>query len=333
MKKMFPSEEKCSRIGRIDTYSDFDSIFDSKYEDEPEVKMKGKKSKVLRVVALSVSGFLFGISLTGLILYTTIGPKKETGVGGLETQGIPNFDNFYGSSDIDNVENSNSDDVLYYEDLDSSENNDNVLTYETYRVQSGDMISVIADKYGVTQDTIISVNNIKQSRLIQPGQYLKVPSMTGIIYTAKKDGETIASISETYEVNAEKCALVNYVDPTTIIPEGKSIFVPDAELDWMTRQEINGDLFKNPLRCRYWLSSPYGWRDSPFNPGKRSFHTGIDMATSQGNSVYPAMDGVVELASYGHRVYGNYVVIRHHSGYKTLYGHLSTINCRVGNYV
>ena len=60
---------------------------------------------------------------------------------------------------------------------------DALITYETYRVKKGDMIGYIADEFGITQDTIISVNNIKQSRLIQVGQYLKIPSMTGIIYT------------------------------------------------------------------------------------------------------------------------------------------------------
>ena len=194
------------------------------------------------------------------------------------------------------------------------------------------MISVIADKYDVTQDTIISVNNIKQSRLIQPGQYLKIPSMPGIIYTVKKDGETPAEIAEKYEIKAEKCALANKLKSDDVLTAGRSLFLPDAELDWTTRQEINGDLFKKPLRCRYWLSSPYGWRDSPFNPGRRTFHGGIDMACNAGNSVYPAMDGVVVEASYNN-VYGNYVIVKHHSGYRTLYGHLSKITCRTGNFV
>ena len=108
--------------------------------------------------------------------------------------------------------------------------------------------------------------------------------------------------------------------------------MPDAELDWATRQEINGDLFKKPLHSRYWLSSPYGWRDSPFSTGKRTFHGGLDMATSQGTPVYPALDGKVTAVGFN-STYGNYVIISHHSGYKTLYAHMSTVNCKKGNFV
>jgi murein DD-endopeptidase MepM/ murein hydrolase activator NlpD len=222
--------------------------------------------------------------------------------------------------------------ILTEEELASPVSNSPVLTYETYRVKKGDMIGYIADKYDITQDTIISVNNIKQSRLIQVGQYLKIPSMPGILYTVKKDGETPQSIAKKYDINAEKCAFVNSLTPESSLIAGTSLFVPDAELDWATRQEINGDLFHKPLHARYWLSSPYGWRDSPFDAGKRTFHGGIDMAIGQGTPIYAALDGKVTATGFN-SVYGNYVIITHHSGYKSLYGHMSRITCKKGNFV
>ncbi|MDE5899646.1 MAG: LysM peptidoglycan-binding domain-containing protein, partial [Treponemataceae bacterium] len=94
-------------------------------------------------------------------------------------------------------------------DADAYSSDELELCYSTYRVKKGDMIGFIADSFDVTQDTIISVNNIHQSRLIQPGQYLKIPSMPGILYTVKTGGETVDSIAEKYEVSAEKCARVN----------------------------------------------------------------------------------------------------------------------------
>ncbi|MCI5606609.1 MAG: M23 family metallopeptidase [Treponema sp.] len=237
------------------------------------------------------------------------------GVGGLETESVPAY-----NDSLSGLSNSNS------------QENDVLITYQTYRVKQGDMIGFIADEFGVTQDTIISVNNIKQSRLIQVGQYLKIPSMPGIIYTVKKDGETPSSIADKYKVSADKTALVNSMTPTTELNAGSSLFIPDAELDWVTRQEINGDLFHKPVHSRYWLSSPYGWRDSPFSTGKRTFHGGMDMACANGTPIYAALDGKVVAAGYN-ATYGNYVIISHHSGYKTLYGHMSSINCRVGNFV
>ena len=57
------------------------------------------------------------------------------------------------------------------------------------------MIGFIADAFDVTQDTIISVNNIRQSRLIQPGQYLKIPPPPPPPHTVKKNGETPETIA------------------------------------------------------------------------------------------------------------------------------------------
>ncbi len=325
------------------------------------------KSNSVQVVCLSVLGFCAGVFLT-CVLITARRPDSRHGVGGLETSAEPEYaenlstllaevEKDVKASDAAKLtektpavalsesqtpaEDVDVDDLLAIGEeapnADASAEStagtvSSIVTYQTYRVKSGDMIGFIADAFDVTQDTIISVNNIKQSRLIQPGQYLKIPSMAGIIYTVKKNGETPVTIAEKYKVNAEKCASANYVSLDTELKAGTSLFVPDAELDWATRQEINGDLFKKPLHARYWLSSNYGWRDSPFNAGSRTFHGGIDMAVAQGTPIYAALDGTVTAVGYN-ATYGNYVIITHHSGYKTLYGHMKSTACRKGNFV
>lgn len=69
------------------------------------------------------------------------------------------------------------------------------------------------------------------------------------------------------------------------------------------------------------------------------FHTGIDLAVPLGTPVFAAADGVVVLArpmadSGGLLVgYGNYVIIQHDAGLKTLYGHLLTIGVKEGDVV
>ncbi len=299
------------------------------------------KTRVSRIVSSSIIFFCFGVIFASSCIAVIRTVDSRRGVGGLETSAVPVYtaDDDYKAlsglleetkepSPVQEVVLTDTTDVT----TDSASIEPAVLTYQTYRVKSGDMIGYIADEFGITQDTIISVNNIRQSRLIQPNQYLKIPSMAGILYTVKTDGETPETIAIKYEVDAEKCATVNFLSPTTELKAGYSLFVPDAELDWMTRQEINGDLFKKPLKVRYWLSSSYGWRDSPFNTGSRSFHGGIDMAVAQGTPIYPAMDGKVTTAGYN-ATYGNYVIVTHHSGYKTLYGHMSKITCQKGNFV
>lgn len=317
-------------------------------------------TRIKRIITNSVLAFCLGGGIACTSLYIAGNINIEKGIGGLETAGVPEFRENeldadgavivakVGSSEV-KTENSGLEEhfmeslnqdateadsldaaasVLRQDDY-SSEGLD--LCYFTYRVKKGDMIGFIADKFDITQDTIISVNNIHQSRLLQIGQYLKIPSMPGIVYTVRKNGETVSSIAEKYEVSAEKCAGVNHLEKEKELVAGTTLFVPDAQLDWVTRQEINGDLFHKPLHSRYWLSSYYGWRQSPFS-GKRSYHSGVDMAAPIGTSIYAALGGTVTSVGYNN-VYGNYVIVTHHSGYKSLYGHMSATLVTRGQYV
>lgn len=226
---------------------------------------------------------------------------------------------------------SNSDNVSSTENTTISTADNDQLFYISYRVKEGDIIGALAEKFDVTSDTIISVNSIKQSRLIQIGQYLKIPSMAGILYTVRNDNETINDIAKKYDVEVTKCALANNLSETVSLSAGTTLFVPDAALDWVTRQEINGDLFIRPLKGGYTLTSYFGWRSSPFT-GVRSYHNGVDMAAAKGTSIYAALAGTVTTAGWSN-TYGNYVIITHHSGYKTLYGHMSEILVKRGQVV
>ena len=147
----------------------------------------------------------------------------------------------------------------------------------------------------------------------------------------RKDGETSLSIAEKYKIDNAKLCAVNKVSESDSLSAGTMLFLPDAHLDWVTRQEINGDLFKKPVHARWYLSSAFGWRKSPFT-GARSYHSGVDMACPQGTRIYAAMDGKVTSTGFNN-TYGNYVIVTHHSGYKTLYGHMSAIAAVKNQYV
>lgn len=204
------------------------------------------------------------------------------------------------------------------------------LYYVVYSVKRGDMVGEIASKYGVSQDAVISINKLKNTRSLQIGQLLKIPSMDGIVYTVKKD-DTAEKIADTYKISLEKLALVNNISDNNVLKAGTAVFLPDAKLDWVTLQEINGDLFKIPIHGGYRITSRYGWRRDPFT-GMRSFHNGIDLATYKGAPVYAALAGTIVATGYSN-IYGNYIIVRHHAGYQTLYGHLNTLLSKRGQYV
>jgi murein DD-endopeptidase MepM/ murein hydrolase activator NlpD len=202
-----------------------------------------------------------------------------------------------------------------------------LLLYDTYTVQKGDTIGDLAAAFGLSPDTLISANNIKNTRLLQIGQTLKVPNQDGIFY-AVKTGDTLESIAEKYKTEPQAIRIVNELFSDAINPS-TAIFVPGGLLDRVNLQEINGDLFIWPVPG--YITSPYGYRRSPFT-GIRQFHSGLDIGSPQGTPVRAAMPGRVSTAGWDD-VLGNYVVISHHSGYRTLYGHMSVIRVKSGAYV
>jgi murein DD-endopeptidase MepM/ murein hydrolase activator NlpD len=205
------------------------------------------------------------------------------------------------------------------------------LSYTVYRVRKGDMIGPLAEEFGITQDTLISVNKIKNSRTIQIDQYLKVPPIPGILYTIPKDGEKIDDIAQRYEISPEKCVEVNHIQQMQELKAGTTLFLPDAKLDRATLQEINGDMFLWPLHRAIRISSYFSWRRSPFT-GTSQWHNGLDLPAPFGTSIYAAYDGTVTAVSYN-ATYGNYIILTHRSGYRTLYGHMSSTLVSVGDYV
>ncbi len=80
-----------------------------------------------------------------------------------------------------------------------------------------------------------------------------------------------------------------------------------------------------------YMSSPYGWRDDPFT-GKRTFHHGIDIATSHGNSIYATADGTV-IQARTDKIGGKTIKIKHMFGYVTIYCHMSKFLVKVGQKV
>ncbi|MDR1863148.1 MAG: M23 family metallopeptidase [Treponema sp.] len=202
-----------------------------------------------------------------------------------------------------------------------------LLLYTPYTVVQGDTIGEIARNFGLNQDTLLSLNNIKNSRLLRIGQVLKIPNQDGILYTALP-GDTLAAIAEKYETTVPAIQTVNELFSETINADS-SLFIPGARLDRVNLQEINGDLFIWPIRG--YITSAYGYRLSPFT-GLRQFHSGMDIGAPQGTPIRAAMAGRVS-ATGADDITGNYVVITHHSGYRTLYAHLSVIRVKSGAYV
>ncbi|GAB4328493.1 MAG: hypothetical protein OHK0038_02330 [Flammeovirgaceae bacterium] len=86
-----------------------------------------------------------------------------------------------------------------------------------------------------------------------------------------------------------------------------------------------GKHWSYPVKSRG-INSQYGVR-------RFRFHHGIDLDLVVGEPIYAVFDGVVRIAKYNKRGYGNYVLIRHDNGLETIYGHLKSYNVKPGDVV
>ena len=89
--------------------------------------------------------------------------------------------------------------------------------------------------------------------------------------------------------------------------------------------------FVFPVATYSYISSRFGERIHPIT-GERKHHNGMDIAANSGTTVFAADGGRVVLAEW-YGGYGNCIMIEHGNGYKTLYGHLSYIGVKNGQYV
>jgi murein DD-endopeptidase MepM/ murein hydrolase activator NlpD len=101
---------------------------------------------------------------------------------------------------------------------------------------------------------------------------------------------------------------------------------------WAFRLDPADKSFYYPLPEVVPFSSPFGWRVHPVT-GDRRFHAGVDLAAPAGLPVQSAHSGTVVFAGWKGG-YGNAVIVRYADGqYETLYGHMSALLVKQGQFV
>ena len=199
------------------------------------------------------------------------------------------------------------------------------VRYERYQVGAGDTLAALADRFGISLDTIISFNDIKRERDLKPGRELIIPNRSGIRYVVRR-GDSLSRIALRHGVSLAALLDSNETESSAITP-GQSLLIPDVGLSENARNRVLGQLFVRPARGR--MTSGYGYRNDPFT-GLRKFHNGIDIANQRGTPVVAAMSGTVAKAGYNGN-YGRYLILRHAEGFQTLYAHLDKALVTVGD--
>lgn len=206
---------------------------------------------------------------------------------------------------------------------------------QVYEVKDGDTMGEIAQMFGVTQNTILWANDIKNGKLI-PGDVLIILPVSGVKHVVKK-GDTVDSLAKKYKADTRDIIAYNNlssanadlsIDETIIIPDGK------IEQAAPAKKATPAATAK-----KYYTASTVGYYMRPLVGGVRTQgihgHNAVDIATPVGTPIIAAADGTViaAKASGWNGGYGTMIIISHANGTQTVYGHLSRLSVSNGETV
>lgn len=240
----------------------------------------------------------------------------------------------------------------------------------TVVVKEGQSVWDIASAYGVSVDSIIAANDLRNADLIQPGLRLLIPRAGAALPAQKpavqkpaaqkapskaaspsktqparqprpawvvvRQGQTLSEIAEEQGTSVGALVSANGLRTAEFIREGQRLVIPGRQVASRSRR------FASPVtvsrtqavvaRLSGFLWPARGVLTSRFGWRSRRHHDGIDIASPYGTTVFAAKEGRVIFSGWYYG-YGRAVIIDHGAGLTTLYGHSSALLVRSGQTV
>lgn len=214
----------------------------------------------------------------------------------------------------------------------------------TYRVRSGDTLTGIARKFGVSMMTVWWANNLTSKSDLHIGQTLTIPPVSGVVVTVGAT-DTLDTLAARYSVEPADIVDANELDDPNLVL-GQTLTIPGAlgsaiatpkpapaaPRPKTTGGSSGGGSTKPPVK---YTGGAFAW---PVAGGYISqyYHYGhyaIDIAADSGTAVKAAAAGVVTWAGWKSNGGGYQVWISHGSGLYTTYNHMSSISIGRGSHV
>lgn len=201
-----------------------------------------------------------------------------------------------------------------------------------YEVVQGDTLGEVADKFGISIDTIKWANTLKTEKLI-PGQMLRIPPVTGIVQKVGP-GDTIYSLAKKYKSDAQK--IVNFPAndfadlDTFALNIGQILFIPDGVMPEAAPVYIA----QKVPQIIPGAGGKYMWPATGLiTQYPVSYHMAVDIANNATPPIAAGDGGTVSFAGCIKYGYGCHVIINHPDGFQTLYAHLSAYYVEAGDKV
>ncbi|UBV42501.1 M23 family metallopeptidase [Deinococcus taeanensis] len=222
------------------------------------------------------------------------------------------------------------------------------LAAGSYRVQSGDTLSGIAVRAGISVSQLRAANpHLKNADAVQAGWVLTVPApgrgapaRSGAAARRThtvRSGENLTVIAARYGLNLTQLLSANpaYRNGKALWAGAKLVIpartAPAANRVTIRAASTRASAWAWPLPGHHAISSGYGER---VLEGEAEMHYGVDIVAPQGTPVRAARSGrVLESRPDFERGWGWTVVLEHPDGWITRYAHLSTNLVKVGELV
>lgn len=203
----------------------------------------------------------------------------------------------------------------------------------TYAVERGDTLSTVAQKFGISINTIKWANSLTSDD-ITVGDSLKILSVSGIEYKVQK-GDSVYTIAKKFATEPQKIVdfpFNDFANPETFaLVEGQLLLVPDGiKPSEQPRFQQQVYIVEGPVAVS---SLGFTWPARGIISQFSSwYHTALDIAAPYGTPVVAGQSGKISYINIGtwDGGYGTNIRIDNGAGYSSLYSHLSSSNVSIG---
>ncbi|HEV2005426.1 MAG TPA: M23 family metallopeptidase, partial [Candidatus Limnocylindrales bacterium] len=214
-----------------------------------------------------------------------------------------------------------------------------------YNVRSGDTLTTIASRFGVSMMTLWWANNLTTKDSLKLGESLVIPPVSGLVVTVKAT-DTLDALAATYKVESTAILDLNgLTDPNLVV--GQILTLPGAQGAPIPTVAPTPTPTPKPVS----LSSTVGGTTRPpsYTGGAWAWpvvggnnyvsqyfhygHYGIDIAAQYGSPIVSPLAGTVIFAGWSNNGGGYEVWVSHGGGIYTAHNHMSGVNVSVGQSV
>ena len=225
----------------------------------------------------------------------------------------------------------------------------------TYTVQSGDNLSMIADKYNTRSSEIAELNNLKQPYLLAIGQKLKIRTNDNIAtniaipntYTVKA-GDNLSLIANKFNISSTDIIDINNLEKPYTLYVGQKLKLQDKPTKKSSTVSTSSasNIAVKTTTNKTSSTSPYSKTVNSFswplqgsiissfgNKSNDLYNDGINISAPKGTEFKSSEDGVVAYVGNELRGYGTIILIKHSNNWISAYAHCESVKVAKGDKV